>query len=331
MILAAAITLVGGPSGTIDTMLVAQAVDEVQLNFDRGSLLLLNAIIGLIMFGVALDVNIADLRDVLRRPKAPLIGIGSQFLLLPAGTFLLTRLLDPAPSIALGMILVSCCPGGNVSNIITHLAKGNTGLSIGMTGVSTMAAAVLTPLNFAFWGSLHPSTDAILRSVAVSPAELAITIGLLLAIPVAAGVTVRARRPQLAGRLYRPVRAISIVFFLAFLAIAFVSNIEHFSTMLGAVALAVLLHNALALSLGYGAGRAAGLDVRDRRATAIEVGIQNSALALVLIFSFFGGLGGMALVAAWWGIWHIVAGLLLAAVWSRRPTGDPSPLEAVGP
>jgi bile acid:Na+ symporter, BASS family len=141
------------------------------------------------MFGVALDVRVSDLRDVLRRPKAPLIGIGAQFLLLPAGTFLLTRLLDPAPSIALGMILVACCPGGNVSNIITHLAKGNTGLSIGMTGVSTLAAAVLTPLNFAFWGSLHPDTDQLLRSVAVSPVELAITIGLLLAVPVTAGVT----------------------------------------------------------------------------------------------------------------------------------------------
>jgi bile acid:Na+ symporter, BASS family len=331
MNLAALVTLLAGPGGTAELAVLAQAVDEVQLNFDRGSLLLLNGIIGLIMFGVALDVSIADLRDVLRRPKAPLIGIGAQFLLLPAGTFLLTRLLDPAPSIALGMILVSCCPGGNVSNIITHLAKGNTGLSIGMTGVSTLAAAVLTPLNFAFWGSLHPDTDALLRSVSVSPTELAITIGLLLAVPVSAGIAVRARRPELAKRLYRPMRAISIAFFLAFIAIAFVSNIEHFTALLGTVALAVLLHNALALTLGYTAGWAAGLDERDRRATSIEVGIQNSALALVLIFSFFGGLGGMALVAAWWGIWHIIAGLALAAVWSRRPTAAASPLEAVGP
>jgi bile acid:Na+ symporter, BASS family len=332
MSLAAATAMLAtqGGSGLAEITVLAQAVDEVQLNFDQTSLLLLNAIIGLIMFGVALDVSLSDLRDVLRRPKAPLIGVGSQFLLLPGFTFLLTRLLDPAPSIALGMILVSCCPGGNVSNIITHLAKGNTGLSIGMTGVSTLAAAVLTPLNFAFWGSLHPSTDELLRSVAVSPTELAITIGLLLAVPVTAGITLRARRPALAKKLYRPMRAISIVFFLAFIVIAFVSNIEHFTAMLGTVALAVLLHNALALTLGYTAGWVAGLEERDRRATSIEVGIQNSALALVLIFSFFGGLGGMALVAAWWGIWHIIAGLSLATFWSRRPTGDTSPLEAVG-
>lgn len=307
--------------GHVGPLLAQAAVDEVTLNFDRGGLLVLNAIIGFIMFGVALEVRLADLRAVLLRPRAPLIGLGAQFVLLPAATFALTRALDVAPSIALGMILVSCCPGGTVSNIITHLAKGNTGLSIGMTGASTLAAAVLTPLNFAFWGSRDPATDALLREVAVSPAELAITIGLLLAVPVTAGVWVRAKRPAIADRAHRPVRIVSIAFFGLFLVVAFASNAEHFALLLGTVAVAVFLHNALALGLGYGAGWLARLDERDRRATAIEVGIQNSALALVLIFTFFGGLGGMALVAAWWGIWHIVAGLTLAWFWSRRPTG----------
>lgn len=312
-------------------LVLAQGVDDIELSFDRGNLLVLNAIIGFIMFGVALEVALDDLRGIVRHPRAPLIGLAAQFLLLPGATYLLTQALDVTPSIALGMILVSCCPGGTVSNIITHLAKGNTGLSIGMTGVSTLAAAVLTPANFAFWGSRDPATDELLRSVAVSPTELAITIGLLLAVPVTAGVLVRARRPQLATRMHRPIRIVSVGFFLLFIVIAFAGNAEHFTALLGSVAVAVLLHNALALALGYGAGWAARLDERDRRATAIEVGIQNSALALVLIFSFFGGLGGMALVAAWWGIWHIVAGLTLAAFWSRRPTATDPSLEAVGP
>ncbi len=300
-------------------LVLAQAVDEVQLNFDRSSLLLLNVILGLIMFGIALDIRLADLRDVLRRPRAPLVGLVAQFVLLPAGTFALTRLLDVQPSIALGMILVGCCPGGNISNIITHLARGNTGLSIGMTGVSTLAAAVMTPLNFAFWGSRHPDTAAVLRSVALDPVELAVTIGLLLAVPVAAGVLVQRRWPAVARRVYRPIRTVSIGFFLLFIVIAFVSNAEHFGALLEIIALAVFLHNALALVLGYGAAWGVGLRERDRRAVGIEVGIQNSALALILIFTFFGGLGGMAVVAAWWGIWHIVAGLSLALVWSRRP------------
>jgi bile acid:Na+ symporter, BASS family len=308
--------------GAIDAaggLLLAADVDEVMLNFDPASLMVLNVAIGLIMFGIALDVRVDDLRSVFRTPKAPLIGLGAQFLLLPAATFALTRIIDPLPSIALGMILVGCCPGGNISNIITHLAKGNTGLSIGMTGVSTLLAAVLTPLNFAFWGSLDPGTREVLRSVALDPLDLAITIGLLLALPVTAGILVRLHRPALAARLYKPMRIISIVFFLGFIAIAFITNLEHFAALLGTVLLAVFIHNAMALLLGYGAATAAKLPERDRRAVSIEVGIQNSALALVLIFGFFGGLGGMALVAAWWGIWHIIAGLSVATVWSRRP------------
>jgi len=185
----------------VDGLVLAQAVDDVRLNFDPGSLLVLNIAIGIIMFGVALDVRIADLRAVFATPKAPLIGLVSQFLFLPAVTFGLTQVLSPQPSIALGMILVGCCPGGNISNIVTHLAKGNTGLSIGMTGVSTLLAAVLTPLNFAFWGSLDPGTREVLSSVALDPVDLAITIGLLLAVPVTAGVVLRQRRPQLATRM----------------------------------------------------------------------------------------------------------------------------------
>ncbi len=300
-------------------------VDDIQLNFDPASLLILNIVIGLIMFGIALDVRVVDLKAVFVQPKAPLVGLTSQFLLLPAATFALTRILDPAPSIALGMILVGCCPGGNISNIVTHLAKGNTGLSIGMTGVATIAAAVATPANFAFWGSLDPGTREVLRSIVLDPVDLAITIALLLVIPVTAGVLLRLRRPELAQRLHKPARTISIVFFVAFIVIAFASNIEHFTALIGVVALAVFLHNAVALTLGYGAATALRLPERDRRAVSIEVGIQNSALALVVIFGFFGGLGGMALIAAWWGIWHIIAGLTLAGVWSRRPPRVPTP------
>ena len=303
---------------------LARAVDDIELNFDPGSLLVLNIAIGLIMFGIALDVRVADLRAVFVVPLAPLVGLASQFLLLPAATFALTRVLDPTPSIALGMILVGCCPGGNVSNIVTHLAKGNTGLSIGMTGVATAAAAVMTPLNFAFWGSLDPGTRELLRSVALDPVDLAVTIGLLLVLPVTAGVLLRLRRPALAARLHRPMRIVSIVFFVGFVVVAFITNLEHFTALLGTIAVAVFLHNAVALLLGYGAATAVRLPDRDRRAVTVEVGIQNSALALVLIFGFFGGLGGIALIAAWWGIWHLIAGLTVAAVWSRRPPRLPA-------
>lgn len=296
----------------------APPVDEITLNFSSGTILLLNVILGLIMFGVALDVKVDDLRDVAARPRGPLIGLVAQFALLPALTFLLTQLIDPAPSIALGMILVGSSPGGNMSNFITHLARGNTMLSIGMTGASTLLATVMTPLNFAFWGSLDADTNALLTSISLNPVELVGTIALLLGVPVALGMLLQARRPAIADRLKRPMRIGSIGFFVLFVVAALVGNWQYFLDYVGLVALAVLVHNAIALGTGYGAASAFGLPDRDRRAIAIEVGIQNSALALALIFSFFDGLGGMALVAAWWGVWHIVSGMTLARFWSRR-------------
>lgn len=304
-------------------------VDEITLNFSTSTILLLNVILGFIMFGIALDVKVADLQQVVRNPRGPAIGLVAQFVALPALTYLLTRVLDPAPSIALGMILVASCPGGNISNFIAHLASGNTMLSIGMTAVSTIAATVLTPLNFAFWGSLHPETNALLTRVSLDPLQLALTIGLLLAVPVAAGMTLRQRRPELADRLYPPMRTGSMVVFILFVVAALVGNWQNFLDYVGLVVVAVLLHNALALVSGYTAAAATGLPERDRRAISIEVGIQNSALALALIFGFFDGLGGMALVAAWWGVWHIISGMSLAWVWSRRPTEAP-PLDEEG-
>lgn len=291
-------------------------VDALTLAFEPGTLVLLNVVIGLIMFGVALDLSVDDFRTVARKPRGAVVGLVAQFLLLPAATYALTRIIHPVPSIALGMILVAACPGGNISNIITHLAGGNTALSIGMTAVSTAAAVVMTPLNIAFWGSLNPETAAIMHQVDLDPLRLLLTVVTILGVPLVAGMTVAARRPEVAKMIRRPMKVLSIVFFGAVVALALVKNWGAFLEYVGVVMGVVALHNALALALGYGAGRSLGLDSRDARAISIEVGIQNSALGLTLIFTFFAGLGGMALVAAWWGIWHIVAGLGVAAFWT---------------
>ncbi len=305
-------------------------VDAVRLAFEPATLVLLNLGIGLMMFGVAIDLRVDDFRAVARRPRGLLAGVVAQFFLLPAATYLLTRILHPAPSIALGMILVAACPGGNISNIITYLAGGNSALSIGMTAVSTAAAVVMTPLNLTFWGSLSPETAAILRQVSLDPVELLLTVVAILGIPLAAGMLLAARRPELAASLHRPMKVLSVIFFGGIVVLALARNWDDFLRYVGVVMGVVALHNATALGLGYGAARALGLRSRDARAVSIEVGIQNSALGLTLIFTFFAGLGGMALVAAWWGVWHIIAGLTLAAGWSyldRRaaPATEASP------
>jgi len=295
------------------------AIDQISLNFSKGGLLGLNVVIGLMMYGMALDMKIDDFKRVAKSPKGPAIGLAAQFLLLPAFTFVLTLILPVTPSMALGMMMVAACPGGNLSNVMTYLAGGNAALSVSMTAVSTAAAVVMTPLNLSIWGSLNPATDAILRKVSLDPVDVFQTIVLILGIPLLLGLSTSRFYPALADKIRKPFKTVSVIIFCLFVAAALGANWNNFLRAIGLVAFGVFLHNAMALGLGYSAARLFGLVERDRRAVAIEVGIQNSALALVLIFQFFNGLGGMAVIAGWWGIWHIISGLTMALFWSRRP------------
>lgn len=299
-------------------------MDLVRLNFNPQSLWVLNFIIGLVMFGVALDLKVSDFKAVLVTPKPVLIGLAGQFILLPAFTFLLVLAIRPAPSIALGMMLVAACPGGNISNFLAHYARGNTALSITMTAISTAVAIVMTPLNLSLWGGLNPETNAILRVVALDPLDMLLAVFLLLGLPMAVGMWTGHRYPGFVEKVHKPVKIFSLAVFGLFVIGALAANWRYFLDFVGFVVFAVFLHNALALSTGYFAAKAAGLPERDRRAVSIEVGIQNSALGLILIFNFFDGLGGMAIVTAWWGIWHIVSGLTVATIWSRRDPGPAS-------
>jgi BASS family bile acid:Na+ symporter len=299
------------------------SVDQAVLNFNESSLLMLNVLIGLMMFGMALGIDTADFKAITRSPKPASIGLGAQFILLPFATFLLTLVLNLPASVELGMILVASCPGGNLSNVMTYLGGGNAPLSVGMTAVSTAVAVVMTPLNFSIWGHLNPATRPIMESVSLNPMTLFVTIVLILGIPLTLGILFARWKPAVASRLAGPFKIFSVVVFIGFVAVALGNNWSNFITYIGFLIGIVALHNGLALSLGFGSATAARLNLRDRRAVTFEVGLQNSALALVLVFTFFDGLGGMALISAWWGVWHIIAGLTLAWFWSRRPLAVP--------
>ena len=294
-------------------------IDLVRLNFNPQTLLALNVILGLVMFGVSLELKPADFKVALATPRALAIGLLGHHVVFPAATYLLVLALQPRPSIALGMILVSSCPAGNISNFLTQLARGNTALSVSISTLSTLAAIVMTPLNVAFWGGLYGPAQPILRAVAVNPLEMFGHVLLLLGVPLAAGLFVSRRFPRFTARAVKPFKLFSLAFFLVFVVAALAANWQYFLEYVGMVVGIVFVHNALALATGYGLARAAGLVERDRRAVSIECGIQNSGLGLILIFGYFDGLGGMAVITAWWGIWHIVAGLSVAGAWSRRP------------
>ncbi len=305
----------------------ATAIDQIRLNFNPQGLLIINAAIGLMMLGVALDLKLDDFKRIVRAPKAPVIGLTAQFILLPAFTFLLTLLIRPHPSMALGMILVAACPGGNLSNIMTYLARGNSAISISMTAVSTAAAIIMTPLNLAVWGSLNPATAPILERVQLSPFDVFVTVFVILGIPLVIGLWLSRQFPKLADRVRKPFRIFSLIFFLLIVAGALAANWSIFLKVIGLVFFFVLVHNALALNLGYWSARVMALPPADTRAVAIEVGIQNSALGLVLVFNFFDGLGGMAIIVAWWGIWHIIAGLITAGIFGARPLKQTKSME----
>jgi len=295
------------------------AIDQVRLNFNPQGLFIINVAIGLMMFGVALELKLEDFKRIVVAPKAPCIGLAAQFILLPAFTFVLTLILRPPPSIALGMMLVAACPGGNLSNIVTYLARGNCAVSVSMTAVSTAAAIIMTPFNLSFWGSLNPATAQILKKVSLSPFDVFVNIFIILGIPLILGLILARSFPFLVDKLRKPFKIFSLIFFIAIVAAALGANWQYFINYVGFVFFGVLIHNALALNLGYWSGRLARLNEADSRAVSIEVGIQNSGLGLVLVFNFFDGLGGMAIITAWWGIWHIIAGLVAAFIFTRRP------------
>ena len=294
-------------------------VDEIRLNFNPASLAVLNAVLAFLMFGIALDTRAEDFRRLVRMPMAFAVGIVAQFLFLPAITFLLTLIVQPGPSIALGMILVACCPPGNVSNILTHRANGNVALSVSMTAVSNAISIVAMPLNLAFWGSIHPTASGLLRSIALDPMQMLLHILMIIGVPFVLGIACARQFPRWTERFKKPLRILSFLTLIGFIVGAIAGNWRYFLDYVGLVLLVVALHDALAFGLGWTVARAARLSDYDSRAMSIEVGIRNAGLGLGIIFSFFDGLGGMAVVAGVWGFWDIIAGLLLAAWWARRP------------
>jgi len=307
-----------------------EVLDHVRLNFSPSGLIFLNIALSFIMFGVALDIKIENFEEIIRRPKSAIVGFISQTFLLPAFTFLLVLLLNPTPTIALGMILVAACPGGNISNFISSMARGNVALAISLTAISTSMAIFFTPFNFALWGGFYidfynaHNAEALLRPLEIDKYQMFQTVFILLGIPVIVGLLVSRHFPKLTAKIKKPINQGSLLFFVLMVVAMLSANFTQFTSYVHLVFIFVLLQNGLAMATGYFFGKLNKLTQTDQRTLAIETGIHNSGLALALIFNpkIFPPemeLGGMAIIAAWWGIWHIISGLAVAYFWSRKP------------
>lgn len=296
-------------------------LDWIRLNFSDGGLLFMNITLAFIMFGIALEIKLSRFKEIFTKPKSFILGFISQFILLPALTFVLVLIIKPAPSIALGMILVAACPGGNISNFISSIAKANVELSITLTAVATLTTIFMTPFNFWLWGGLYSGTADMIIPISIDVWEMMKTVFILLGIPIILGISFAAKFPKITTKIIKPFKIFSFIAFAGFVVAALAANFNFFLDYIHLIFLIVLAHNLLALTTGYSLSALFRLKKADQRTITIETGIQNSGLGLVLIFNpnLFDGLGGMAFVAAWWGIWHIISGLIIAFYWSKRP------------
>lgn len=293
-------------------------IDDIKINFDTNGLWILNIAIGIIMFGVALGITIEDFKRLFNNPKIVFVGVFSQFFLLPAVTFLAILIIKPHPSFALGMMMIAACPGGNVSNFFSKMAGGNAALSVSLTAFATLICIFMTPFNLQFWGNMYEPTSIILKTVSLNPYDLFKLVLLILGIPLIAGMTVKHYHNTIAIKIEKILKPVSMIVFIALIFIAFSQNLTVFSDYIHHVLFLVIGHNILAFILGFYTAKSFGLNKKDTKTISMETGIQNGGLGLLLIFGFFEGLGGMALLAAFWGIWDIFSGMALAAYWGRK-------------
>ena len=305
-------------------------LDTLEVSMKGGSTLL-NIVLALVMFGVALGIKPATFVDIIKNPKSIITGIVCQIILLPALTLLLIIACGDllSPMVALGMILVSCCPGGNISNFITSFSRGNTELSVSLTAFNTAVCIFTTPLNFALWGKLYldfaGKHSMNLPKLEIPFPEIFQSIVIIMGIPLVLGILCAHYYPKIADKLKKPLQNLSILVFIAMVVIIFTGNVDVFMKCIKYIFLIVLVHNLLALGIGFGTSTLLKLPYKDRRTVTIETGIQNSGLGLALLLNpnifppeEWAHNGGMLVITAWWGVWHIIAGLSLAYTWRLR-------------
>ena len=292
-------------------------IDSIKINFDSEELWILNIALAIIMFGVALSIKIDDFKLLIKKPKILFVGVFSQFFLLPALTFVAILIIKPHPSFALGMMMIAACPGGNISNFFSKMANGNAALSVSLTAFATLICIVMTPFNLQFYGGLYEPTNTILKTVELDPFSLFKLVLLILGVPLILGMLTNIYFEETAKKIEKKLKPFSMIIFLALIVIAVYDNLDIFLNYIHLVAGLVIFHNIGAYFIGFYTAKTFGLEKRDRKTISMETGIQNGGLGLLLIFQFFDGLGGMALFAAFWSIWDIFSGLVLATFWTK--------------
>ncbi len=280
--------------------------------------IILSMVLATMVFSVALELRIEDFKRVAQTPKAVICGLIPQFLLLPVGTWLATLWLDLPPNIEAAMILVAACPGGSLSNVVTHMGRGNTALSVSISAVASIIALFATPFNFSWMISTNQETASWLKELSIDSTGIYISLFLLLGVPLSLGLLASHRLPQLTERIRKPLGHFSLIALLLFIVAGLIKERQLLTLGLLPTLLLVVLHNASGLFFGWVTSKVMGVSEKDRRAVMIEGGMQNSGLALGIIAVQFNSDLGMVTLASLWGIWHIVSGMSLAYFWRTK-------------
>lgn len=275
----------------------------------------INPMLGLIMFGMGLTLNPNDFRIVFSRPKDVLTGCLAQFTIMPLLAWILTKIFSLPPDLALGVILVGCCPGGTASNVITYLAKGDLALSVGMTATSTVLAPLLTPLLTWMMAGTFVDVDAV---------GMLMSIFYVVIAPILAGFLIQHYMPELTRRMVAYLPAFSSVMIATLVAIIIGHNASKLLTGGLIVVVVVMLHNLFGLALGYWIGLLLRLTHPKRSAISIEVGMQNSGLASSLANIHFAAFPMATIPGAIFSVWHNISGALVAKMYSMKEKSDES-------
>lgn len=268
----------------------------------------INYLLGVVMFGMGLTLNLKDFKIVFSRPKDVIIGCLAQFTIMPLLAWGLARLFSLDEALALGVVLVGCCPGGTASNVITYLAKGDLALSVGMTGVSTLLAPFLTPLlTWALAG----------KSIHVDVASMFLSILWVVILPIVIGLLVKWIWPKFTEKAIDYLPAISTIAIALIVIIVVSANAAKLLAGGLIIVLVVMLHNICGLSMGYLIGRLLGLSVPKKRAISIEVGMQNSGLASSLATLHFAAYPLATIPGALFSVWHNISGAAVAYFYRR--------------
>ena len=275
----------------------------------------INPMLGLIMFGMGLTLNPKDFRIVFTRPKDVLIGCLAQFTIMPLLAWCLTKAFALPPDLALGVILVGCCPGGTASNVITYLAKGDLALSVGMTATSTVLAPLLTPSLTWLMADTFVDVDAV---------GMLLSIVYVVIVPIIGGFLIQHFLPHFTKHAVAYLPAFSSLMIASLVAIIVGHNASKLLTGGTIVVLVVILHNLCGLGTGYFLGYLLRFTHAKRSAISVEVGMQNSGLATSLATIHFSAFPMAAIPGAIFSVWHNISGALVAKVYSMNEKSDES-------